>query len=121
VARFRVVVIPRVVPREVRIVCRAAPEIGWVRGDTLAVRSGRLDHRDELDVAVRVPRSGFHPLHFVVTLTTEDGTVWRRGVGTRLGPDDPSLTARSIPADAGGRATIEYPAAPATHIAGDGR
>jgi hypothetical protein len=113
VARFRVVVIPRVVPREVRITCRPAPEIEWVSGDSVTVRSGALDRRDELNLAVRVPTSGFHPLHVMIELTAEDGTVWRRGVGTRLGPDDVSKTARSVsPAD-GGRRFIEYPAAAA--------
>jgi hypothetical protein len=113
VVRFRVVVIPRVVPREVRITCRPAPEIEWVAGDTVAVLGGSIDRRDELDLAVRVPTSGFHPLHVVVELTAEDGTVWRRGVGTRLGPDDISRTARSVSGGEGGRSFIEYPAGPA--------
>jgi len=112
VARFRVVVIPRVVPREMRIICRPAPEIEWVAGDTLTVRNGAMGRRDELNLAVKVPTSGFHPLHVMIELTTEDGRVWRRGVGTRLGPDDVSKTARSVsPAD-GGRSYVEYPAVP---------
>lgn len=111
VARFRIAVIPRVVPREMRITCRPAPEIEWVAGDTLSVRGGAVGRRDELDIAVRVPTSGFHPLHVVIELTTEDGTVWRRGVGTRLGPDDVSKTARMVISADGGRSYIEYPAA----------
>jgi hypothetical protein len=114
VVRFRVVVIPKTVPREVRVTWRPAPAIEWISGDTLSVRAGAVDRRDELNAAVRVPTRGFHPLHVTVELVTEDGTVWRRGVGTRLGPDDVSRTARRVSTGSDGRTYVEYPAAPAT-------
>jgi hypothetical protein len=120
VARFRLVVVPRVPTDEIRVLAQPAPEVAWVAGERSARRAARRDERGEFTFSVRVPVSGRHALYVQVEITGADGKVWRRGVGLGLGPNPRAERARAIPDGRGGQ-VLEYEAAAADRLPGDAR
>lgn len=111
-ARFRVSVIPRFPADEVRIDVHIAPAISWVSGPRSARRLAHKDGRTDFEFSVRVPTTGWHPLHVAIEALGPGGVVWRRGVGLGLGPNPRADRARVVPDGRGGQA-LEFEAAPA--------
>jgi hypothetical protein len=112
IVRFRVTATPRLSAGELRIDVRPGDGVEWVAGARAQRRDGRRDETAAFEFAVRVPRSGRHPLHVEVSLEGAEGRRWRRGVGIGLGPNPRADAARQLPDGRGGE-VLEYPAGPA--------